>query len=486
MAGLPEAALHRIWERLDLLTPHLRTTDGRRVRVIHAGTPNPDSGPDFRDAIIRIGTVTFRGDVEIHRSATGWRLHHHDRDPRYNRVILHVVAHAGNDPPPACTAAGRPLPLLVLPPCGVPPPRSPASHARTIAACAAMLLASGHPRVKLARLGWTRIRRKARRFEHRLHQLIAEEHGIIAEQQPTYRTRERIGATGTAGNDGQMVRTWPQGALRAPHLWEQLVYEGVMEAMGYARNSDAFLLLSRTVTVRMLRTAGCADPDASMGLLFGTAGLLPAPGALNDSDAAAYARRLHRHWRSAAVPPHPLHAAETDWVFFRLRPANFPTARIAAVAHLLPVLFAPGRLCVLVRDTLRGPGDDRARLRRLRNALRVAPEGYWAHHLHFHDRWKERGVRLGSDRISILVLNALLPIALAYARIARDGSMERRLRRLARILPPPHEPRMCREIREQAGGTTEKLTAVEQEGLIELMKRVGRRRREGGRSVVVE
>ncbi len=479
MTRLPEAALHRIWERHDLLTPHLRTTDGRRVRVIHAGTPNPDSGPDFRDAIIRIGTVTFRGDVEIHRSAAGWHLHHHDRDPRYNRVILHVVAHPAGSRSPAYTAAGRTLPLLVLPSCAAPPPRTPADRAQIIAACAATLLASTRPRVKLARLGWTRIRRKARRFENRLHQLIAEEHGIIAETVPGYDARECVNDTGTGSGAEPCARTWAPRTLRTSHLWEQLVYEGVMEAMGYARNSDAFLLLSRTVTLRMLRTAGCADPDAAMGLLFGTAGLLPTTGALNDSDAVAYVRRLHRHWGFAAVPPGPQHAAGIDWVFFRLRPANFPTARIAAVAHLLPTLFAPARLCALFRDTVRGPGSDRERLRRLRSTMRIAPEGYWAHHLHFHDRWKERGVRLGNDRITIIMLNALLPVALAHARIVRDGSMERRLRRLARALPPPHEPRMCREIREHTGGTTERLTAVEQEGLIELMKREGRRKREG-------
>jgi hypothetical protein len=471
MTRLPETALHRIWERHSVLFPRLRTRDGRAVRIVRAGTPNPDSGPDFLGAVIRIGATTFRGDVEIHTTSAAWHHHHHHTDPRYNRVILHVVAEDPDNSPAACTASGRRLPLLVLPAVVPNPSMPPLDRERIIASCVTRLQNNGDPRRMLAHLGRTRIRRKARRFEHRLRQLVAAEHGIVAEPEPAYDIWDRMAP--------RPVDTWPQRKLRAPHLWEQLVYEGIMESMGYARNSAAFLFLSRTITLQMLRNRGLGDADTVMGMLFGAAGLLPAPETLDDTDAAAYVRRLRRQWQASNASPRSPHAVEADWVFFRLRPANFPTARIAAVAYLLPVLFAHRWLCAIMREAVHGTGPARARLHRLRRAWTITPQGHWAHHLRFQDRWKERGVSLGRDRIAIIMMNALLPAALAYARVTHDRRLARQLYDVARDIPSPHQPAIIREIRERGLSREVKLTAVEELGLLEMMKRCSGRRGEG-------
>ncbi len=64
-----------------------------RYCVIHQGRRNGSAGPDylgasmvFPDGIIR------RGDVEIHLRSSDWHHHRHQWDPRYRRVILHVIA----------------------------------------------------------------------------------------------------------------------------------------------------------------------------------------------------------------------------------------------------------------------------------------------------------------------------------------------------------------------------------------------------------
>ena len=478
MTRLPETALHRIWERHDLLTPPLRTSDGRAVRIMHAGVPNPDSGPDFLGAVIRIGATTFRGDVEIHTTPAGWHLHHHHTDPRYNRVILHVVGGSTAGTTEAHTASGRPLPLLVLPLPHVMPPAHPASHDRIVAACVARLRRSRNPRRTLARYGWHRIHTRMSRLEHRLHQLIGEGHGIIAE--PEASSQQWLHLTPAPG------RSCGKRDLLAAHHWEQLVYEAVMEAMGYARNSAAFVLLARTVTLNRLRQMDMRDRDMLMGILFGAAGLLSDPASAVDDEAAAYIRTLHRCWRSWTTSGTMAWVPEMAWVFFRLRPANFPTARIAAMAHLLPVLFAPGRLCILLHDVADARTPMSIRIHQIRQALTIAPEGYWAHHLHFHDHWKERGVRLGKDRIAVILLNALLPIALLHTTITQNAGRSRRLHALAHDLPRPQGPEIIREIREEALGRNVKLTAVEGQGLLEMVKQMkseeGREKREKRRT----
>ncbi|MDQ3856219.1 MAG: DUF2851 family protein [Chloroflexota bacterium] len=74
------------------LPANCSTVDGRRIEVIYRGQWSHGYGPDFRDAILSFGHgPAVRGDVELHVRSSDWRAHGHDRNPLYDRVILHVV-----------------------------------------------------------------------------------------------------------------------------------------------------------------------------------------------------------------------------------------------------------------------------------------------------------------------------------------------------------------------------------------------------------
>lgn len=90
-----ERLLHWIWEKRQLATS-LLTADGRPVSIYNPGFINETDGPDFVNARIGIGKLTFYGDVEIHWSAGDWNAHGHDNDANYNRVILHAVFNEKN------------------------------------------------------------------------------------------------------------------------------------------------------------------------------------------------------------------------------------------------------------------------------------------------------------------------------------------------------------------------------------------------------
>lgn len=97
---MPEIILHYIWlKNLAAAYPQY-TTEGKRVEILDVGKHNLDAGPDFRDVRLRIWNkqdtqyIDLAGNVEIHVHASDWYLHHHQVDPAYDRIIMHVVCDA--------------------------------------------------------------------------------------------------------------------------------------------------------------------------------------------------------------------------------------------------------------------------------------------------------------------------------------------------------------------------------------------------------
>ena len=129
---------------------------GAPLRVCFAGRWNRAAGPDFRDAILLDADGRARrGDIELHRRATGWRQHGHHTDPAYARVLLHVLG-AGPDN----TQHGAP-PAALLPPGGRAAPAPP---------CADVLQRAGPAAVaaRLRRLAWRRLQRKTELLRRRV------------------------------------------------------------------------------------------------------------------------------------------------------------------------------------------------------------------------------------------------------------------------------------------------------------------------------
>ena len=99
-----ESDIARDWWRLAPRTL-LPLEDGRRYLLLYNGQPGGPSGPDVRDAVLRVLPCSDQeeeqlvGDVEFHVRAGDWFDHGHQTDPRYNRVILHVVRYLDSSMP---------------------------------------------------------------------------------------------------------------------------------------------------------------------------------------------------------------------------------------------------------------------------------------------------------------------------------------------------------------------------------------------------
>jgi hypothetical protein len=113
--SFPERLLQKIWLRGNFDRDSARTSDGRRLQILHQGKWNLLGGPDFRGARLRLDDgPEITGDVEVHLHAGDWEVHGHVLDRAYDAVVLHVVLFPPDAGRPTKGANGRNIPVLVL------------------------------------------------------------------------------------------------------------------------------------------------------------------------------------------------------------------------------------------------------------------------------------------------------------------------------------------------------------------------------------
>ena len=278
-----ERALASLWANAHNLPGGLVAEDGRRFHVVYAGRPNPRAGPDFLDAVLETQTgELIRGDVELHLSAPDWYAHHHDLDPNYNGVVVHVVLYSkGRVATTQRSGVQAPVVSLSTHLEGLSVPA--ASPSRNLAGLAAM---DGDS------LGMALDRAGHERF-------IAKAQGFVVE----------------------LDREAP----------EEVLYAAIMEALGYASNRRAFRRLARLVPMRLLSglrsEPGSTRPLAINALLMGASGL--------DSASGSDDRSREVRQSLAKILPKTGRMGVDEWDLFRVRPANHPAARIEGAARLI-------------------------------------------------------------------------------------------------------------------------------------------------------
>ena len=106
-----EHLLHYVWKHKLFPLKVLQTTKGLPVEVIDSGLQNPNAGPDFFNAKLKINGTLWVGNIEIHAHASDWLRHGHHCDKTYDSVILHVVGEADEE---IARTNGEQIPQLLL------------------------------------------------------------------------------------------------------------------------------------------------------------------------------------------------------------------------------------------------------------------------------------------------------------------------------------------------------------------------------------
>lgn len=348
-----EEFVQAVWAHRRYNPQLMRTTDGLSVIPIRSGVRNQEQGPDFLQAELIIGDTRWAGHVEVHVNGLDWYYHGHHLDAGYNSVIAHVV----------WIPTGRPV-----------------------------LRQDGTviPEIVLAEFA----DQSSIRGFHYLHESrLALPCGELIGRVPLI---HRMAAFQSYGTERILAKTEILTRLisRLHGDWEEAFWITLAGAWGGSLNRDSFEKLAALLPLKLIRQVTELRPKEA--LLLGMTGLL------NVESSEPDVIYLKSEWAFLSHKFQLKPLASCQFKFGGLRPAQFPTLRLAQLAALL---HQSHRLDILL--------ESKTRLVEVLSSLR--PSSFWINHYTLHRSSKPLEKVLGKQFIQHLLINAVAPIRWVYA-----------------------------------------------------------------------
>lgn len=354
-----EDLLHFIWQHHKLPVAPLYTSHRETVSVKATGTPNPHAGPDFFNAKVEIDNQLWVGNVEIHLKASDWYAHHHQNDKNYDNVILHVV---WDDDVSVFRKDSSQIPTLEL--------------------------------------------------KHYVPKALLQQYQNLLENSKTHfiNCEKEFSSI-----DSFLVESWlhrlyierleqKSGLIfdllkRSNNHWESVLFAMLARSFGTKVNGEFFLDKALQLDFSIIRK-NSNSTDQLESLLLGHFGLLD-----EEHCTDVFYTHLKKEYAYLAKKfVLPLSTLKPK--FFGLRPANFPTIRLAQLAQLYgnqQNIFAT----LMEQKTLND-------IYHLFEATATSP--YWDTHFTFGKVSKKSKKKLSKSFIDLLIINTLIPLKFCYAK----------------------------------------------------------------------
>jgi len=411
---LTESFLHYLWQFQYFDKKGLVTTTGEPITILNQGILNTDAGPDFSQVKIKIGAIDWAGSVEIHIQSSGWYEHKHHEDAAYENVVLHVVWEENK---PVQRKDGTRLPTLEL-------------------------------------------KDRADKILQKSYQKLVTNTAVI----PCQSVFENVNAVTRHSmiDKAAMIRLEEKSKQVLKLLeanqgdWEETVYQLLALGFGFKVNKDPFLQLAKALPYKLIRKHR-AKVEQVEALLFGQAGFLMAK--TKDEYLAQLYNEFEFLTKKYNLTQNQLHPSQ--WKFLRLRPANFPSLRIAQFAALLSI-----------KENIFSTLLEIENYRDLESLFRVQTSPYWKQHYRFSKPVSGAVPELGTDSREVLLINTVIPILIAYGQSRDDWSyVDRAVQFLQQI--PAEKNKITRTWQQLNCVAT---NAFETQGLIELYNNFCQRR----------
>ena len=143
--------------------------------------------------------------------------------------------------------------------------------------------------------------------------------------------------------------------------------------------------------------------------LFNIGGLLPNVDELPKEATSPYTKKLASEWELLKQIYDGKTFDETQWHFFKLRPQNFPTVRIAGGTRILKKLMY-GNLIEIMIKKIREIRHLPVLVNSIRSLYVIKSEGFWQKHYVF-DKPSNTEIKyfVGASSADEMVINVILP-----------------------------------------------------------------------------
>lgn len=352
---MKEDFLHYLWKFRKFDNLNLKTAQNESITIIKPGDYLELSGPDFFNALIKIGDQKWAGNVEIHLKSSDWYLHNHEKDPAYENVILHVVWE--ND-----TAIFREnnteIPVLIL--------------------------------------------------KDYVSQEIIENYYALVSPKTWISCERQLNEI-----DDFVFKNWQERLfferLERKSLfvyelleetnqdWEAVLFCMLAKNFGLNTNGNSFLQIAKSIPFSIIRKESF-EAGSLEALFLGTAGLLD--GEKED----VYFKDLKFKY-FFLLHKYQLVKTHVDPVlFFKLRPDNFPTIRLSQLAELYHKHQNLFSKIIALKSA-----------KEVYNLLNVSSSEYWKNHYQFDKESSKKAKPLSKSFLDLIIINTIIPIQFAYS-----------------------------------------------------------------------
>lgn len=373
---MKEEFLHYVWKYKLFSKESLETYSKEKIVVVKSGIYNTNSGPDFLNSQLKIDSQLWAGNIEIHVKSSDWYLHQHENDANYDAVILHVVWEHDTA---IFMKNNKPIPTLVL--------KDLVDDD----------LLKNYQKLVLKQPHW-----------------IPCETQINTVESFTFNNwLERLYFERLANKSNSIN----QLLVASNTDFEAVLFQLIAKNFGLKVNADAFLRLAKSIDFSIIRKERFNELVFS-ALLFGQAGFLE--GNIQDE----YHSQLKKEYEYLQHKYNLRPIANGQFMFFRMRPTNFPTIRIAQLVslfHQQENLFSK----VIKIENLEG----------FYTLFSVGVNEFWKTHYTFESISKKSAKNLTKSFIDLLIINTIIPLKFLYQKSRGEVDEESIMKLMKQIKP---------------------------------------------------
>lgn len=370
-----EEFLHYVWHNKKFDFSNAKTVCNKEITIIDSGKYTKGTGADFFNAQLIIDDLRWAGNVEIHLNSSDWYLHNHHNDPNYNNVILHVVWNHDVD---VYYRDQTVLPVLEL------------------KNYVAETLKSEYMNFNSSK-SWIFCENQIQHLDLTILAKWKEELFFQRLQEKAFPMKTLL--------------------VESQNDWEAVLFCMLAKNFGLNINGSVFFELAKSIPFSIIRKEAY-EVENLEALFLGRAGLLE-----NDFQ-DTYPKELQNRWNYLKVKYNLKDVRIEQVEFFKHRPDNFPTIRLAQLAmlyHKNQYLFETLIQSVSLEDFY--------------SLFELGTSSYWNTHYVLDKESPKKRKLLSKSFIDLLVINTVIPMKYLYQHYQQKIDYQQLLQPLQAVKP---------------------------------------------------